>query len=573
MADSINSNTVVNTGSYATQVNGGYTGTQVNEGGDNPLGNSVELNPGTVLEGGYTVTGRIGSATASGEADIFLCEKGGKKYSVKVFRRAYSEKDKLEKTLRKGKSGHIAKLYDTGEIYGRHFEVFDYFEKGSLADELKIRTFTMDELKRFVIPQMNEGLHELHSAGILHRDIKPSNIMWSNSGRSEIVFIDFGLSSVTDSSNSIVVSKIGFTSAYAAPEVIRNVYFDESDYYSMGIVLYELFTGKTPFGNSSTYTSVITKPGNMPEELYNLILGLTYLDLTYRHDKKNPNRRWTYDEVNQWLSGKYPPVPGRGAAGTGPAVTKPENARAIPRISFCENDFEDMDNLCVAMAMNWEEGKNFVFRKRLSGHLSKGKTEMCDYWVSVIDDINYASYSQDEKMIRILNKLYPEAPYIFTPFGCFEKLSEFAAVLLRLLESGVEEQMEPAVSSVETLLATKELSDSAHRDSHTSEHVMKKIAELEGMVGKSAWSDNRYGYVFELAYLLSDKPVLNPKLPDGKTFKNMDDLKKYLADKGSGDKAAFFEICSYFVDEEHRLRPEIFGWLKYQGYDTSGHGF
>ena len=572
MSDSINSNTVVNTGYSATQVNAEVSGTQVNAGGDNPLGNSLELSPGIVLDGGYTVTGRIGSATASGEADIFLCEKGGKKYSVKVFRRAYNEKDKLEKTLRKSKSGHIAKLYDTGEIYGRHFEVFDYFEKGSLADELKIRTFSADELKR-IIPQMNEALHELHSAGILHRDIKPSNIMWSNSGKSEIVFIDFGLSSVTDTSNSILVSKIGFTSAYAAPEVIRSVYFDESDYFSMGIVLYELFTGKTPFGNSSTYTSIITKPGNMPEDLYNLILGLTYVDLTYRNDKKNPNRRWTYEEVKQWISGKCPPVPGR-SAGAGPAVSKPANARAIPRISFCENDFEDMDNLCIAMAQNWEEGKNFVFRKRLSGHLSKAKTEMCDYWVSVIDDINYASYSsQDEKMIRILNKLYPESPYIFTPFGCFEKLSEFAAVLLRLMESGVTEQMEPAVSCAETLLATKELSDSEHRDKKTSDYAMKKIGELEGMVGKEAWNENRYGYIFELGYLLSDKPVLNPGLPDRKTFKNIDELKKYLADKGNGDKAEFFEICSFFVDEEHKLRPEIFGWLRSLGYDTSGHGF
>ena len=79
MSDSINSNTVVNTGYSATQVNAEVSGTQVNAGGDNPLGNSLELSPGIVLDGGYTVTGRIGSATASGEADIFLCEKDGKK--------------------------------------------------------------------------------------------------------------------------------------------------------------------------------------------------------------------------------------------------------------------------------------------------------------------------------------------------------------------------------------------------------------------------------------------------------------------------------------------------------------
>ena len=243
---------------------------------------SLDVESGTILPGDYTVLRRIGNATDSGEADVFLCKKDGKQYAAKIFRRAISVKVDLMKRLEGIQSDYIARLRYYGKIYNRHFEVYDYFEKGSLADTLKERTFSENELREYIIPNLNEALHSLHEQGIFHRDVKPSNIMWSNEDERKLVLIDFGLSSVIRESMSIIVSEVGFTTAYAAPEILRNVYFDESDYFSLGIVFYELFCGKTPFVNQdNVLTSTITKPGNMPQDLYNLILGLTYPELSH----------------------------------------------------------------------------------------------------------------------------------------------------------------------------------------------------------------------------------------------------------------------------------------------------
>lgn len=132
-----------------------------------------------------------------------------------------------------------------------------------------------------------------------------------------VALIDFGISSIIDGNASVIVTKSGLTFAYAAPESLHNVYLEESDYYSLGITIYELFCGHAPYENLTTeeitrYMSIqkLPYPEDMPLELQNLISGLTYSDLTNRADKENPNRRWTYEEVKNWLEDKPQPVPG-----------------------------------------------------------------------------------------------------------------------------------------------------------------------------------------------------------------------------------------------------------------------
>ena len=152
----------------------------------------------------------------------------------------------ITQALRYIDSQHIAKLYETGLYNGRTYEIITYFRNGSLQG----KRFTLDGLKKTIIPSVNEALRVLHDTGTIHKDLKPSNIMYLNN-YSGVALIDFGISSVVDEGNTVLVTKTGMTPEYSAPETFRGLFLEESDYYSFGITLYELFCGKTPYDVSS----------------------------------------------------------------------------------------------------------------------------------------------------------------------------------------------------------------------------------------------------------------------------------------------------------------------------------
>ena len=391
--------------------------------------------------------------------------------------------------------------------------------------------------------------------------------MLSNQDKSNLVLIDFGLSLVAGESNSVVVSQVGFTKSYAAPEVVLGYYNEESDYYSLGVVIYELFTGKTPFGDGNVYTSRITKPGNMPEELYDLIQGLTYKDITYRHDLSNPNRRWKYDEVKKWLNGEKYVVPGTAIQAGAYA-----SDRAIPPISFCEKQFSDIDTLCYAMAVEWERGKQLVFRNQLTNHLKnrKGATDNQLLWASIIEDIcNNNDYDNDEKLTRILNRLSPDSGFIFCALGAFKTIQEYGIALFERITASNDVVFTIAIASAESLLRSKVLSSYAGKKENMNAftdtlHIFEERALQPG------WERQRTSAIFELAYLLSGKKDYNPGLPDGKVFQTVDELKSYLVSKSGSDYKGLYTICSYLLDGEHQMKPALYGWLRSQGYDVEG---
>ena len=111
-------------------------------------------------------------------------------------------------------------------------------------------TFSLEDLKSAIIPSLLESLKSIHEIGIIHKDLKPANII-VNEEDQNLVLIDFGISTETDG-RTIVVTQTGKTPFYAAPETVSGAFSIYSDYYSLGICIYELYTGYTPFQNSLT---------------------------------------------------------------------------------------------------------------------------------------------------------------------------------------------------------------------------------------------------------------------------------------------------------------------------------
>src|ERR1700683_2448057 len=143
---------------------------------------------------------------------------------------------------------NVCRVYDVGEVDGHTFFTMEYVDGEDLASLLR-RIGRLPEDKALDIArQLCAGLAASHAKGVLHRDLKPANIMLD--GRGQVVITDFGLAGVADDIRGAEVRS--GTPAYMSPEQLggREV-TTSSDIYALGLVLYEVFTGKRAFAESS----------------------------------------------------------------------------------------------------------------------------------------------------------------------------------------------------------------------------------------------------------------------------------------------------------------------------------
>ncbi len=140
----------------------------------------------------------------------------------------------------------IVPVYDVGEENGQPYFVMRYMNGGSLAERIKTKVMTVEEAVK-ILGQIAPGLDEAHSKGIVHRDLKPSNILFDAKGMPYIS--DFGIAKLSQSqASSVTGSAIIGTPAYMAPEQAAGETVDgRSDIYALGIILFEMLTGRQPY--------------------------------------------------------------------------------------------------------------------------------------------------------------------------------------------------------------------------------------------------------------------------------------------------------------------------------------
>ena len=139
---------------------------------------------------------------------------------------------------------NVCRVYDVGDVEGHTFFTMEYVDGEDLASLLR-RIGRLPEDKALDIArQLCAGLAAAHAKGVLHRDLKPANIMLD--GRGQVVITDFGLAGIADQIQGAEVRS--GTPAYMAPEQLAGKEVStRSDIYSLGLVLYEVFTGKRAF--------------------------------------------------------------------------------------------------------------------------------------------------------------------------------------------------------------------------------------------------------------------------------------------------------------------------------------
>ena len=141
---------------------------------------------------------------------------------------------------------HILPLYDFGEQRPWYYLVMPYVEGGTLRDYLlKRERLDLKEAGSF-LAQIAAALQFAHDHGVVHRDVKPSNILLRPDGHAYLG--DFGLAKATMGAKAVTHSgsMVG-TPEYMAPEQSNGVHDYRSDIYSLGIILYQMLTGRVPF--------------------------------------------------------------------------------------------------------------------------------------------------------------------------------------------------------------------------------------------------------------------------------------------------------------------------------------
>jgi serine/threonine protein kinase/Tfp pilus assembly protein PilF len=211
-----------------------------------------------VRVGNYMVEGRIG---AGGMGEIFLAQDMSlhRKAVLKFLpEQLASDEQFRERMIREARSAaalnhpNIVTIYEIGEFQTRPFIAMEYLT-GKPLSEYCGKVQTQEALS--LAAQICDGLRVAHDAGVIHRDIKPSNILVDDDGRAKI--LDFGLAAVGDDSNLTRTGTTLGTASYMAPEQARGEQVDRrSDIFAVGVVLYELISGVSPFNRGNLASTI-----------------------------------------------------------------------------------------------------------------------------------------------------------------------------------------------------------------------------------------------------------------------------------------------------------------------------
>lgn len=231
------------------------------------MNSPVDVLLGSILEDRYRIDAPI---ARGGMSAVYLALdlRLGRDVAVKVMDARYSgdpqflQRFEFEARAVAGlKHAGLVAVYDQGIDHGTAFLVMELVEGGSLRELLRERGPMPPHAVVAVADPVLGGLGTAHAAGLVHRDVKPENVLISDSG--EVKVADFGLVRAVAEAGVTSASVILGTAAYLSPEQVESTHADaRSDVYSMGVMMFEMLTGRTPFHGDSP-------------------LGLAYQRLTY----------------------------------------------------------------------------------------------------------------------------------------------------------------------------------------------------------------------------------------------------------------------------------------------------
>lgn len=255
------------------------------------------LTVGTYLADRYEIVSKIG---AGGMSDVYKAKDHvlGRFVAIKVLKPEFSEdrgfvaKFRTEAQSAAGlEHPNIVNIYDVGSEEGLHYIVMEYVEGITLKTYIEKKGQLSFKEAVSIAIQVARGIEAAHNKQIIHRDIKPQNIMISTEGKVKVM--DFGIARAA-SSNTVSSDVMGSVH-YSSPEQARNGFVDgRSDIYSLGIVMYEMVTGRVPFDGDTTVAVAIQhlQEEMTPPSVYAKNLPISMEKIILKCTQKNADRRY-----------------------------------------------------------------------------------------------------------------------------------------------------------------------------------------------------------------------------------------------------------------------------------------
>src|ERR1700751_2732606 len=264
----------------------------------------------SVFYGRYRIIRNLG---AGGMADVYLAEDQelGRRVAIKILNDRHAADDSfIERFRREAKNAaglshpNIVSIYDRGEAEGTYYIAMEYLDGRSLKELIVGRGPAPVNVALEYTRQMLAALRFAHRHGIVHRDIKPHNVLVDGEGRVKVT--DFGIARAGTSQMTETGSIVG-AAQYLSPEQARGGEVDpRSDLYSLGVVLYELLTGNTPFDGETPVEIAMKRVSSTPKPPSKLRPDIPReLDMVVlRALAKNPDDRYqSADEMEGDLEG------------------------------------------------------------------------------------------------------------------------------------------------------------------------------------------------------------------------------------------------------------------------------
>src|SRR6266403_1897679 len=269
-----------------------------------------ELPAGSTLSH-YRIVSKIG---AGGMGEVYLAQdtRLDRKVAIKFLHEEFSkDTDKLNRFVQEAKAAsalnhpNILTVYEIGEVDGKNYIATELIDGQTLREHLSHKESLQLKTILKIGVQVSEALSAAHQAGIIHRDIKPENIMLRKDGYAKV--LDFGLAKLsepralaTGSAGSEDATRVQVnttpgmvmgTVSYMSPEQARGKVTDaRTDIWSLGVVLYEMLSGKVPFTGETinhTIVSILEKEPllleNVPAELQRIVRKSMTKDVDMRY--------------------------------------------------------------------------------------------------------------------------------------------------------------------------------------------------------------------------------------------------------------------------------------------------
>jgi len=266
----------------------------------------------------------------------------------------------------------IVNVYDEGEEEGIHFIVMEFVQGMTLKSYILQNSRPKPEEAVRIVLQICDALIHAHSENVIHRDIKPQNIIITPDGRVKVT--DFGIArAAVDATITHGRSLMGSVH-YSSPEQARGSFADQqSDIYSLGVVLYELLTGNVPFSGESPISIAlkhlqedIVPPGtlvpDLPQELDSIVIKALHKERSLRY----ASALELHDELEMWLSAHgrmdYPGRKSRYSYGSREQGVKTDhNSYYNNVVDYDEDEYGEQDDEMAGGAKRRRRLRRLIF--------------------------------------------------------------------------------------------------------------------------------------------------------------------------------------------------------------------